>query len=370
MSKKCLDAALVSSVPNITYLTTCLPARQGYSGFSSEEREAFLLITKNQQYIITDGRYSEAVHKTIKNFELIERTSDFPFEEILKDLAKKLKIKRVGFEENNITVSEHKLLSSCFNALNHFNISSLRSVKEANEIGLIEKACELGDKTFKYILKKVKPGVSEKELAFEIELFIKKHGADISFSPIVAFGKNSSIPHHQASNKKLEKGDKFVLLDLGTKVDDYCSDMTRTIFLGKATKEQKKMYQTVLEAQTLAIELLNHKSKNKSVKASDIDKIARKHIISKGYPTIPHSLGHGVGLEIHEAPRLSPNSQPRAGQPLAEKDELKPGMVFSVEPGIYLPGFGSGGIRIEDLVVFEKQGPRLLTNSPRELIEL
>ncbi|MDP3726952.1 MAG: Xaa-Pro peptidase family protein [bacterium] len=393
MSKHHLDAVLISSVSNITYLT-------GYSGFSPEEREAFLFIVAQPQglthktpgvtgYIITDGRYSEAVHAQIKNFELIERTADFPFEKILKDLAKKLKIKRVGFEENNITVSEYKILSSCFNDLNHFNITDLRIIKDSSEIKSIKKACELGDKTFKYILKKIKPGVSEKELAFEIELFIRKSGANISFPPIVAFGANSSIPHHQAGNTKLgpstssgQKG-QFVLFDFGVKLNNYCSDMTRTVFLGKATTKQRRMYQTVLEAQKRAIEYLNscfiiHDSRRETIKASEVDKVARTYITKQGFPTIPHSLGHGVGLEVHELPRLSPKSQPKAGQPLAEKDVLKPGMVFSLEPGIYVPGFGSprstrveaGGVRIEDLVVLERSGPRLLTKSPRELIEL
>lgn len=387
MKQNNLDAVLVSSLPNITYLTN-------YSGFSSEEREAFLFITAHPVaqprglthktpevygYIITDGRYSEAVHKTIKNFELIERTADFPFEKILKDLAKKHKIKRLGIEENNLTISEYKLLSKHYNNTYHYSVASLRVIKDPDEIKAIEKACELGDKTFKYILKKIKPGVSEKEIAFEIEMFVKKHGADISFPPIVAFGKNSSIPHHQTSDQRL-KTKSIILLDFGVKVDNYCSDMTRTVFLGKATDEQKRMYQTILEAQKLAIEHLKQLTSDggperRRRNSSEVDQVARDYITSQGYPTIPHSLGHGVGLEVHEAPRLSPNSQPKAGQPLAEKDLLKLGMVFSLEPGIYLPGFG--GVRIEDLVVLEKSGlprrkagPRLLTKSKREIIEL
>lgn len=373
MSKKRLDAILVSSLPNITYLT-------GYSGFSTVEREAFLFIVAQPQglthktpgvngYIITDGRYSEVVHKTIKNFELIERASAFPFEKILKQLAQKHKIKRLGIEEDNLTISEHKLLSSCFNDLNHFNITDLRIIKDSDEIKSIEKACELGDKAFRYILKKIKSGVSEKELAFEIELFIRKSGASISFPPIVAFGKNSSIPHHQTSDQRL-KTNSIVLLDFGVKVDNYCSDMTRTVFLGKASTEQRKMYQTVLEAQEKTIDFLASSfsllaSDRKTVSASKIDNIARRHITSQGFPSIPHSLGHGIGLEVHESPRLSPKS----------KDILEPGMVFSLEPGIYIPNFG--GVRIEDLVVLEKSGlprrkagPRLLTKSSRKLIEL
>ena len=356
MTKQRHDAVLISSIPNIIYLT-------GFSHFSQHEREAYLLITKNENYILTDGRYSEAVKSIIKNFKLIEISSKLSFEKALKVLASKHRIRRVGFDHHNITVAEHKKLSSCFIDLNHFSMNTLRSIKDADEILAIEKACKLGDKTFKYILNKIKLGVTEKELAFEIEFFIRKHGADISFPPIVAFGANSAIPHHKPSDKRLGKSDKIVLLDFGVKLNNYCSDITRTVSFGKATHEQKRMYQTVLEAQKIAIEFLSSTfhslpSHEKQIKASQVDKVARNHIIRKGFPTIPHSLGHGIGLEVHESPRLSPKS----------KDILKHGMVFTIEPGIYIPDFG--GVRIEDVIVLEKSGPRLLTNSPKEIFEL
>lgn len=360
--KNNLGAVLVSSISNITYLT-------GFSNFSKDEREAFLLIVAQPQglthktpgvtgYILTDGRYSEAVRKQVKDFELIEISSELSLEKALKNLAKKYNIKKLGFEGHNISFLEHKKLSKYFNNIYYLSISNLRSVKTPDEISKIDKACALGDKTFKYILKKIKAGVSEKEIAFEIEFFIKKQGTDISFPSIVAFGKNSSVPHHVPTNNHLTNN-QIVLLDFGVKLNNYCSDMTRTVFFGKATGEQKKMYETVLEAQQKAIELLNTKYKiQNTLKASEVDRIARDYIISKGYKTIPHNLGHGIGLEVHESPRLSPLS----------KDILKENMVFSIEPGIYIPGFG--GIRIEDLVVLEKSGPRLLTSSPKRIIEL
>jgi len=352
-----LDAVLISSISNIVYLT-------GYSGFSKEEREAYLFVVKNAQYILTDGRYTQAVKTLIPGFKLIKISSRVSFEKSIKELIKKHRIKRMGFEGNNLTFLEHKKLSSRFNDLNHFSMSKFRAIKNAEEIFAIEKACQLGDKAFDYILKKIKLGVSEKELAFEIEFFIKKNGGDISFRPIVAFGKNSAIPHHQPSDKRLAKSDKLVLLDLGVKLNNYCSDMTRTVFFGKPSAEQKRMYQTVLEAQSHALDLLNSLFMiHNSIPAKKIDKIARDYIISKGYKTIPHSVGHGIGINVHEAPHLSPKS----------KDILKQGMVFSIEPGIYIPGLG--GVRIEDLVVLEKSGlpphlagPRLLTLSPKDLI--
>lgn len=364
LEKEQLDAVLVSSTPNIIYLT-------GFSNFSKFEREAYLLILAQPQglehktpgvlgYIITDGRYSEAVRMHIPHFTLIERSIENPLEKIFQDLKLKHKIKRLGIEEDNLTVYEYKLFKKHFNNMNHYSTSQSRARKDPKEITAIEHACKLGDETFSYILRKIKLGVAEKELAFEIEHFIKKAGAEVSFPPIVAFGKNSSVPHHQTSNQRLASRGQFVLLDFGAKVDNYCSDITRTVFFGKPNGKQKLMYQTVMEAQARAIDFLNssfiiYHSKEQTVKASNVDKVARSYITKQGFPTIPHSLGHGIGLEVHESPCLSPNS----------KDKLSPGMVFSIEPGIYIPNFG--GVRIEDLVVLETSGPRLLTKSPRDL---
>ena len=352
ITKSKLDAVLISSVPDIAYLTN-------FSHFSEYEREAFLFITQGKNYILTDGRYSQSVKSKITSFSLIEISSISTFEKVLKDLAKRRKIKRVGFDHHNITVAEHKKLSSCFSDLNHFSIGNLRAIKNAREISTIERACRLGDKTFDFILKKIQRDITEEQLAFEIEFFIKKNGADISFPPIVAFGKNSAFPHHKASDQRLKTND-IVLLDFGVRLNNYCSDMTRTVFLGRPTDEQKRMYQKVLEAQKKAIEYLKStlsqfplpSRERVRVRGASVDKVARDYITSKSYPTIPHSLGHGIGLEVHESPRLSPKS----------KDILKPGMVFSIEPGIYIPGFG--GVRIEDVVVLEKTGLRLLTKSP------
>lgn len=350
--KKNLDAILVSSTPNITYLT-------GYANFSNVQREAFLLITKTEQFVITDGRYSEAVAIHIPHITLIERTVTNSLDAIFKMLRKKYTIKRLGIEEDNLSVSEYKRLIKYYNNTYHYSIDSFRAIKEKSEIDTIEKACQLADKTFSFILNKIKKGMSERELAFAIEMFVKKNGAELSFPTIVAFGKNSSIPHHQTGNTKLDTRNTIVLLDFGVKLNNYCSDMTRTVFFGSANAEFKKMYNTVFEAQQKAIQQLNNIAmKQSSVKASEVDSVARTYIEQQGYPTIPHSLGHGIGLEVHESPRLGPRS----------KDELKEGMVFSIEPGIYLPGVG--GVRVEDLVVLKESSTRLLTKSPREIIEV
>lgn len=351
LRNKKLDAILVSSIPNITYLT-------GFSNFSKDEREAFLLITKKSNYIFTDGRYSEAVEKYVKGFKLIEISSSFSLADVLAKFAIEKKLRKIGIEEDNLTVTEYKKFRKIFKKLVNFNTSELRIIKSEHEISKIQKACQIGDLAYSHILKKLRINVTEKEIASEIELFIKGKGADISFEPIVAFGSNSSVPHHKSSNRKLKKGN-IVLLDFGVKFENYCSDMTRTVFFGKPTRRQKEIYQTVLNAQKLAIEhidLAGLKRPTCEVRASEVDKVARDYIISKGYKTIPHSLGHGIGLEVHEAPHLSPIS----------KDELKEGMVFSIEPGIYIKNFG--GVRIEDLALLTAKGAKLLTTSPKRFI--
>ncbi|MFH1833286.1 MAG: M24 family metallopeptidase [Candidatus Levyibacteriota bacterium] len=247
-------------------------------------------------------------------------------------------------------------------------------IKTKSEIKKIERACQVTDETFDHILKKIKVGISERQVSLEIQRFIKKFGAKLSFRPIIAFGKNSANPHHKPNNTILKNGD-FIKLDFGAKVDDYCSDMTRTVFMGKASRRQKKIYQTVLAAQKKAINYLEWSHSEQSeesrmsarslglrpqdnIRGKDVDKAARDYVISKGYPSFPHGLGHGIGKKVHQKPKLSPKS----------KHFLKPGMVFSVEPGIYLRSFG--GVRIEDTVVLEKTGLRILTKSTKRIIEL
>lgn len=351
LKKSSCDALLISSVPNIIYLTR-------YAGFSKDEREAYLLITKSRNYIITDGRYEHAIND-LKDVEPLIHSHSQSIQDIFKNLAKKHAIISLGIEENDIKIKEYKMLKKNFKKLVSANLNTLRITKTPDETANIEKACNLGDKTFTHILPFIKKGISEKQIAFEMELFIKKHMGDVSFPTIVAFGKNSAIPHHQTGDQKLKVGD-IVLLDFGVKINNYSSDMTRTVFFGKAPDKFKSIYQTVLTAQQKSFDylkssILNHKSK---IKASNVDRVARDYIISQGFPSIPHSLGHGIGIEVHEPPYVSPKSN----------SNLEERMVFSVEPGIYLPEFG--GVRIEDLVVLEEKGPRLLTQAPRELIEL
>jgi Xaa-Pro aminopeptidase len=287
---------------------------------------------------------------------------------LLSGLIAKLKIKKLGFERNDLSFGEYQKIAQKLTKIKltptENLVEDLRAQKEPKEIKNIEKAVQIADRCFSHLLEFLKPGLTEKEVADEIELFIRKQGAvDISFDPIVASGENSSLPHYIMSKSFRLKTNRLVLLDFGAKVEGYCSDMTRVISLGKATSEQKKIYQTVLAAQKKALEALLYyfrvlKSKApKKIPARMVDKVTRDYLNRFKFKLI-HGLGHGVGLTEHEAPRLGPTS----------KDILKEGMVFSIEPGVYLSK--RYGIRIEDLVVMEKTGPRVLTQSTKEIIEI
>lgn len=346
-----LDGVLISSVANIFYLT-------GYSNFSAEERECYLLITPKKQYLLTDGRYIEAVKKSVPHFDHIEITGKFSYQDELNDFCQKHKIATLGIEEDNLTVYEYKRLKKIYKKIIGLDLSNLRVNKEENEIKKIQLACKLADQAVVEILKKLRVGVIEKEIALEFEKFVKERGGELSFNTIIALGENSATPHHQTGSRKLKEGD-FVLIDCGSKVDGYCSDMTRTYIFGKPTEKQKQVHKVVLDSQQKAIDYIKDQLKNgREVSGLEGDKVSRAYIQEQGFEPYSHGLGHGTGILIHEPPRLSPKS----------KDILKEGMVFSIEPGIYIPGFG--GVRIEDLFVIQDNKLIQLTNSPKEFIEL
>ena len=353
MAEQKLDAVFISSLPNIYYLTD-------FSDFSSFDRDGFVLITKKTQYIFTHGIYKEAVEKKVSNFTLIQILRENPINKALKDIVLKEKINKLGFEAFDIKVNEYKRMLQELDKeiLSETTIvNQLRIKKTSEEIKAIKKSCQIGDKAFDFILEKLTPDITETALAVELEFFIKRSGADLSFPPIIAFGANASKPHHVPSNTKLKKN-QFVLFDFGVKYNNYCSDMTRTVFYGNANANQKKIYNAVLESQKIAadkISTLLEKSKT-ILHAKEIDKTARDYLISQGYPEMPHSLGHGIGLEVHEAPRLTTNS----------KEILENGNVFSIEPGVYVPD--AFGIRIEDLYAIENGKLKNLTNAPKNFI--
>ncbi|MBI4100389.1 aminopeptidase P family protein [Candidatus Microgenomates bacterium] len=362
LGAKKIGALLVSDFYNLAYLSQFFP-------LSPQEREAFLLITPHRGFLLTDGRYIEQARILKNDFNCLEITPRQNLVQIIANLVREEKVKCLGFEKTNLTFGEYEKLKAevGIKLIPTYNIvEESRAIKDPKEITSIKRACQIADLAFAHLLKFLKPGLTEKEIADEIEWFIRKKGVvDLSFDPIVASGPNSAYPHHRSGDRKIKKQD-IVLLDFGAKAENYCSDMTRVVFLGKATEEQKKVYNVVLEAQKKAIEFLKHychskrseESGNYGIKPSEVDKASRDYITSQGYPAIPHGLGHGVGLCEHESPRLSFKS----------KDTLKPGMVFSIEPGIYLQN--QFGVRIEDLVVLTETGPQVSTKSSKEIIEL
>ncbi len=355
LQKHHTDAVLISSLPNIIYLTS-------YSGFSYKERDAYLLITMDEGYLFTNPLYFDEVKTLVKDFQIFEINKKNPFTKLLAKLLKEKNIQNLGIEGDNLTLMEYQNLQKTLNIhLKSLSLKTLRMQKTKEEIELINKACALGDEAFNFILKYIKPGITEKDVAFELETFIRKNSGEPSFPTIVGFGENSAIPHHKTNNTRLQTND-IILIDFGVRINNYCSDMTRTFFIGKPTQEQNTVYQTVLVAQKKVLELLYHKlvydTESNYISAASLDKFAREYIISMGYPSIPHSLGHGIGIEVHEPPALSPTSE----------DKLTDGMVFSIEPGIYLPG--KFGVRIEDLFAIQNNQLIKLTNSSSSLIQL
>lgn len=222
-----------------------------------------------------------------------------------------------------------------------------------DKVSSVKKACKLTDQAFEFILGKIKTGVTEKDLAKEIKKFIVSKNTKLAFPTIIAFGKNAYEIHHKPTNLKLKSNHGFILLDLGAKVNGYCADMSRTVFFGKADKKQIKIYKTVLEAQEKALRKVKP-----DCKTYEIDKAAREYVVKKGFNPIPHWLGHGIGKKVHEDPRISPVSP----------HIIENGTIFTIEPGIYIKGYG--GVRIEDVYYLNKGKVEQLTKSPKKLLEL
>ncbi len=365
-----IDALLVSSAVNIQYLS-------GYSNFSKDEREAYLFITKKSAILFTDNRYIEAVEKIVP--ENITPVVNRPLEIINQMVSAKGgsasggKIIRVGVEKN-FTVGEYEKLNETLGiplspalplrgreknakvkiVITDNIVEQLRSVKDADEIKSIKKAAKLTHSTLVFIKDKIKLGVTEAEIAWEMEKFIRQGGGVVAFDSIVAFGPHSSIPHHLSSDYRLQSTDEFVLLDFGARVDGYCADMTRTFLTKNASDKAKKMYQATLSAQQESLQLINQLiDYEKPIKASEIGKKANDVLEKAGFPPVPHGLGHGIGLEVHEEPHLHPKFD----------DILVSGNYFSIEPGIYIPGFG--GVRIEDDYLITNKGLVQITRSPK-----
>lgn len=325
--------------------------RNYFSGFTGDE--SYSIITENKLIFITDSRFTEQAKKQVKDYEVLQYNNKI--EDFISDIVEKYDIKNMGFEENVLTYKVYtgfKEALSCTLTPFGYKIEELRCIKDSSEIEKISHAAFIADKAFDHMLNFIKEGQTEREVGLELEFFMRKMGASgLSFPSIVASGLRSSLPHGQATEKKLEKGD-FLTLDFGCIYDEYCSDMTRTVVIGSPTDKMKEIYSIVLETNEKVLQAIKP---GKSTRK--IDQKARDIISSYGYgECFGHGLGHSVGREIHEKPYLNRSTD----------SVLKSGMVVTDEPGIYIPGFG--GVRIEDLVLVTEDGCKALSKSPKKLI--
>jgi Xaa-Pro aminopeptidase len=340
-----LDFLLVTFLPHVRYLS-------GYSGTNG-----MILLSLKSSLFLTDFRYKGQAKEQVRNMkvttverDLFSSLSDVP---LLK--GKRIKL---GLEADHVSCQVYRrlksLLPDCLLVPTERIVETLTVKKDSGEIEKIRKAVRITDRAFSEILGYIKPGVKELDIAAELEYKMKRHGSSSPyFQTIVASGRRAALPHGVATGKRIKKGE-LVTMDFGAVLDGYTADMTRTVVVGKASKKQKQVYDLVLRAQKHAI------SKAKSgMKACDLDKAARSVIKRAGYGKyFGHGLGHGIGLLVHDNPAVNPTNQLR----------LEPGMVITIEPGVYIPNWG--GVRIEDNILITQRGCQNLTRSPKGLIEL
>ncbi|MBO1219052.1 MULTISPECIES: M24 family metallopeptidase [Mammaliicoccus] len=342
MNEKGLEAVVILSPYNRRYLS-------GFTGTSGS-----LLITQDKSLLITDFRYIQQANDQAQDFEVINQEG--PMLSKINDLIKEGQYKNVGVESHLITYNEYQALNTDAVELSSIEsvIETIRMVKDEFEIKQIQKAADIVDETYEHILKWVKPGMTENEVNNEMEMFMRSKGATCSsFDTIVASGHRGALPHGVASNKVIEEGD-MITLDFGALYEGYVSDVTRTFAIGEPKEEMKKIYNIVLEAQLAALEQIKP-----GMTGKEADTIARDIIKSYGYgEQFGHSLGHGIGLEVHEGPALSQKSD----------IVLEENMCITLEPGIYVDGLG--GVRIEDDVLVTKNGLQRFTKSSKDLIIL
>ena len=336
-----IDAIFVSQPDNRGYLS-------GFDGSAG-----YLLITEKDAIIATDFRYIEQVRQQSPDYRVFQISGDMA--NWLPELITGLGGRKLGFELQHMSLAMYRQIGAIIKKREPSPrlvpleglVESLRAIKEAEEIEVIAQAADISDRAFLHIEKIIKAGMSEREIAWEVEKFMREHGSQaVPFDVIVASGPNAALPHARPTERIIQKGEP-VLMDIGARVNGYASDLTRTICLGEPDDNFKKIYDIVLGAQLAALELIKE-----GMTGEQADNLARTIIAETGYAeAFGHALGHGIGLVAHESPRLGPGSN----------EKLISGMVFTIEPGIYLPGWG--GVRIEDLVVLEQGELRVLSKA-------
>ena len=338
-----LDALLVTSMHNIRY----------FSGFTGSD--GVVVISGDGLWFLTDSRYRTQAEEEVHGFSLIEYRRKL--EECAALLGEQGFV-RVGFEASSVTVAQHALLKEAFPSgplvALPGEFDSMRAVKDQEELAALEKIATLASHAFLALIPEIKPGVTERRLALRLEWLLREAGADAaSFDFIVASGPRGGLPHAHPTDRAIGFGE-LVTFDFGGVLGGYCSDETVTVAVGSADLRQQEIYRTVKEAHDLALELVRP-----GVTCLEVDAAARDHITGKGFGEFfGHGTGHGVGLDIHEKPVVS----------LRSEEILEEGMVITIEPGIYLPQWG--GVRIEDTLCVTRDGSRILTKVPKELMIL
>jgi Xaa-Pro aminopeptidase len=340
-----LEALLVTNPVNRRYLS-------GFTGSAG-----YLVVTADRALLFTDFRYVTQANEQASGFTIVEHGTSALAS--IGDALRAAGVSRLGFEQQHVSYGSYlsygKDLGNGIELVpTEGLIEKLRRIKDEAELAVMRRAVAIADAGFEFLLKTLRPGLREIEVALELETFMKRQGAKgPSFDTIIASGERSALPHGVASERTI-RTDEFVKTDFGALYDGYCSDMTRTVVIGKPTPKHREIYDIVLEAQLATLAGIRP-----GITGREGDAIARDIIAARGYgDNFGHGTGHAVGMDIHESPRLSKTEETR----------LEPGMVVTVEPGIYLPGFG--GVRIEDIVVVTENGCEILTKSTKDFITL
>lgn len=342
MDESQLEAILIGSPHNRRYIS-------GFTGSSG-----YVLVTHDKAVLLTDFRYRVQAAKQAKGLDIVEHGIS-PLDEV-KGMLAGWGIGKLAFEQEHVTFAEHDRWNATLKGIELVPaaglVEKLRMIKDEAELAIMQEAADLADRTFTYITGLIRSGMRERDVALEMEVFMRTGGAtSSSFDTIVASGERSALPHGVASDRIIGNNE-FIKLDFGAYYNGYCSDLTRTVVIGQPTDKHREIYDIVLEAQLHALANIRP-----GMTGLEADALARDVITKYGYGDMfGHGTGHGLGMEIHEAPRLSKLSD----------TILTPGMTVTVEPGIYLPGFG--GVRIEDDIVITESGIKILTSSPKELI--
>lgn len=345
MAEANLPALLLSNIDSVQWAT-------GFTGSSG-----FVLLTEKDGAFLTDSRYTIQAHEQVADLPTVTQTPGTTQIQFFSEQIQRFNLRSIGFESESVTFATHRDWSEKISIVEWKPtknlVGQLRCIKTAEEVEKIRRACALADQCAEHIVRFIRPGASEWDLNLEIEFFFRRHAADLAFEPVVVSGERSARPHGRASQKLLDSGD-FLTLDFGCKIEGYCSDITRTFVVGEATDRHRHIYAEVLRSNEAAIAAIRPGRSGK-----EIDQIARDVLAETDLAQyFGHGLGHGLGRLVHDFGGLSQRSE----------TVLAPGMVMTVEPGVYIEGFG--GVRIEDDIVVTESGCEVLTKAPKSFCVL